>query len=114
RPTPIADFTVNNANQCQTGHSFVFTNNSSISAGTMNYSWDFGNGATATTTNPTRTYPNAGNYTVKLKVTSGQGCESNIKSQNIVLNASPKADFDVTNNCEGVITSITNKSSISS
>lgn len=36
--------------------------------------WDFGNGQTSTDTNPTVIYDKPGNYTVKLKATSDEGC----------------------------------------
>ena len=39
---------------------------------TLTYSWDFGDGATATGVNPTYTYPNSGSFEVRLIVNDGQ------------------------------------------
>ena len=36
--------TTNALTQCFNGHQFVFTNNSTIAFGTMNYNWDMGDG----------------------------------------------------------------------
>ncbi|MBI4330992.1 MAG: PKD domain-containing protein [Chloroflexi bacterium] len=42
----------------------------------VNWLWNFGDGATSTTRNPTRTYSAAGNYTVTLTVTNPVGSSS--------------------------------------
>lgn len=52
----------------------------STSTGTItSYAWDFGDGTTSTVQNPSKTYANAGTYTVSLKVTGPAG--SNTKTQ---------------------------------
>jgi gliding motility-associated-like protein len=80
-PIPIAIFVTNLANQCLTGNVFAFTNNSTISSGTITYAWQFGDGNTSSVQNPTCTYALAGTYTVKLVVTSSFGCkDSTIRS----------------------------------
>jgi len=51
---------------------FTISFNSGGSTGAVTYSWDFGDGSPHNTTpNPTHDYPNMGNYTVTLTVTSG-------------------------------------------
>ncbi len=61
--------------------------NNTTSAG-ITYVWDFGDGSTATVTNPMHIYANNGTYTVKLKAT---GClnatDSITKTAYIVVNA---------------------------
>ncbi|MEX2430847.1 MAG: PKD domain-containing protein, partial [Dehalococcoidia bacterium] len=42
-----------------------------VSAGAVSYSWDFGDGATATGKSVEHTYTRAGTFTVGLEVTSG-------------------------------------------
>ncbi len=55
---------------CQTPAKIVFNNQSNNG---LSYHWDFGDGTTSTTLNPTHIYNNYGNYTVKL-LTNGGGC----------------------------------------
>lgn len=43
---------------------------------TLSYFWDFGDGTQSTEANPTKTYPNNGQYTVQLKVSDGQYTDS--------------------------------------
>jgi gliding motility-associated-like protein len=86
-PIPIAIFVTNLANQCLTGNVFAFTNNSTISSGTITYAWQFGDGNTSSVQNPTYTYALAGTYTVKLVVTSSFGCkDSTIRSVTVYPN----------------------------
>ena len=92
-PKPIAAFTVNNASQCFSQNSFTFTNTSTV-AGTTTYLWSFGDGGTSTATNPSHIYTTQGTDTVKLVVTSGEGCKDSIFH---VVNTYPKpvAGFNV-------------------
>jgi PKD repeat protein len=60
------------------------------------WSWDFGEGGTADTANPTHTYEVAGTYSVALTVTNDAGADSEIKTAFISVTApapSPKALF---------------------
>lgn len=49
------------------------------------YSWNFGNGNTSTSPNPSAIYNTAGVYTVQLTVTDNQGATS-VKSQTVTVN----------------------------
>jgi len=50
------------------------------------YSWDFGDGSKLTgTANPQHTYVNDGYYTVKLKITSNQGCINEVRMDNMIF-----------------------------
>jgi gliding motility-associated-like protein len=57
--------------------------------------WDFGEpGGTSTSFNPTYTYNNVGNYTVKVRITTNQGCvDSSVVVDGIKLGQPGTADF---------------------
>ena len=84
-----ADFSINNASQCQTGNSFYFTNLSS--GGTATYQWSFGDGTTSTATNPTKTYSASGNYSVQLIATIGG--TDHYASKTVSVNPLPQCSF---------------------
>lgn len=107
-PVPTASFTVSNA--CE-GSATVFTNASTIEAGNLNYSWDFGDGSTASTdTDPSHVYVTDGTYTVTLIVTSDDGCED-VSTASVEVFDSPTALFTASTECEGFATLFTNISS---
>ncbi|MFC5743731.1 PKD domain-containing protein [Dyella tabacisoli] len=65
-----------------------FTNSSTDSGGTITaYSWNFGDGASATTASPSHTYAAAGTFNVSLTVTDNNGA-SNTKSQSVTVASS--------------------------
>ncbi len=90
---PVAGFVINTqTDQCFKDHQFVFTNTSTISAGTLQYNWYLGDGTTATTTDVTHTYTQTGTYIVKLVTTSDKGCTDSI-SFTVNVFESPLAGF---------------------
>jgi PKD repeat protein len=95
-PKPSPSFTVNDSDQCVNGNSFVFTNTSTISSGSLTYAWDFGEGAndTSTQTSPTKTYAANGNYDVDLIATSNQGCIDSV-DETMIVYAKPTPTFSV-------------------
>jgi serine protease len=59
-----------------------FTDASTDSDGSIaSRSWNFGDGATSTSTNPAHTYANAGTYTVQLTVTDNGGAQNSTSKQ---------------------------------
>jgi PKD repeat protein len=60
------------------------------------WKWDLGNGTTSILPNPSATYFNPGEYTVKLVVKNSQGTDSIIKSRFIKVYASPQVNFSAT------------------
>ena len=98
-PKPVAAFAINTNVQCITGNSFSFTNNSTITSGSVSYVWNFGDGNTSTVTSPTKTYATAGTYYVKLVVTSNNGCLDSI-TQAVSVNPKPSATFTINNNTQ--------------
>lgn len=76
-PVVLADFT-----SSSTDLDASFTNNSSNA---VSYSWDFGDGGTSTSQNPTHTYPTSGSYDVCLTVTGSDDC-TNTYCETIQIN----------------------------
>ncbi|OYU95940.1 MAG: hypothetical protein CFE21_05870 [Bacteroidetes bacterium B1(2017)] len=58
------------------GDTSVFANASTIPTGDFisTYRWYFGNGDSSTSSSPLYIYPNAGNYSVRLLITTDKGC----------------------------------------
>jgi len=70
------------ANNLTVNADFNFTINSkqialnNLSAGAVNYSWDFGDGSAVNDASPNHVFANSGIYTVCLTVTNAMGCTS--------------------------------------
>jgi gliding motility-associated-like protein len=60
--------------------------------GVASYSWDFGDGFTTTTQNPSHTYTIAGVYTIKLTIITNGGCTETISSI-VKVGNKPVVDF---------------------
>jgi gliding motility-associated-like protein len=91
-PLPTPQFTMDTLRCTNTTVNIV---NNSLGGGT--YFWEFGNGATSNAQNPIYQYPQGGQYTVQLTVTSPQGCvDSVFNSINIIT--SPNTSFIPTSN----------------
>lgn len=116
-PKPVVDFEAsinnNSGGGCE-GEATQFTDNSTTSSGTITgWEWEFGDGGTDNTQNPTNTYATAGTYNVTLIVTSDQGCmDTNISP--VIINPPPVANFTTGPACLGDATSFTDGSSVSS
>ena len=88
---PIADFSINDSDQCLAGNSYTFTNNSTNA---NNYFWDFGNGQTSLATSPKLTYAKTGNYQVKLVSETSNGCKDSVV-KNVQVREMPIVDFSI-------------------
>jgi Zn-dependent metalloprotease len=88
KPKPKVGFTINNASQCLTGNSFLFTDTSTISTGTITRSWNFGDATNATNNPSNKTYGSANTYSVKLVSTSNYGCKDSI-TKTVTVNSQP-------------------------
>jgi PKD repeat protein len=93
-PKPVLNFSINDSDQCLNTNAFSFTNASTISTGIMNHFWDFGDGSTADSANPVKTYANHGTYEVELRVTSGNGCMDSI-SKSVLVFPKPVMSFAI-------------------
>jgi gliding motility-associated-like protein len=95
---PIVLFTASAVSGCSP-HSTNFTDFSLTEPGSIYY-WTFGDNTFSTLQNPSKTYIDAGLYTVKLIVSSVNGCiDSLIKQNYINVLETPTADFDNSPGC---------------
>lgn len=105
---PNPSFTV--INNCMGQASF--NNTSTVVNGTVGgYVWNFGDGTTDTTTNPTHAYAAPGQYNVSLTVTSDLGC-SDVIIQPVTIYPTPTAGFNFNNACLGTAVNVTDQSVI--
>ena len=97
RPMPIAEFTINDVDQCLAQNHFSFIN---TSANAVAYQWDFDDGQKSNGVNTSHIYSMAGNYDVKLVVESNYACLDSI-TKPIDVREMPSVSFSVndTNQC---------------
>lgn len=91
--TLAVGFTASTLSTC-TNKAITFTNTTNPGAG--NCRWDFGDGTFSTSINPTHSYQNIGNYTVKLVVNYNNCSDSTTKV--ISVTQGPNLQFSSTNN----------------
>ena len=91
---PTSNFTYDISNGCP-GTCVNFSNTSVAGSGTLvNTFWDFGDGNTSTSANPTHCYSSPGNFNVTLTVTNSFGCtNSKVITNAITINTPPNAGF---------------------
>jgi PKD repeat protein len=109
-----ADFNLSSVGEC-TPMEMVYEDLSSV-PGNTNYFWEFGDGATSGSQEPTHTFYNTSRtddrqFTTKLKVVSQHYCEDSIAKDFIVYHQ-PKAQFDIdnTSSCPPLEVNLKNKS----
>jgi gliding motility-associated-like protein len=106
-PNPVADFALTNA--CQDSVVFSF-NGSAVGGGLdeiVSYAWDFGDPLSqgnnfSSLARPTHVYEQAGQKTVILTVTTGNGCVDTAIRE-VTIFEEPRVDFSVEGHCEGEI-----------
>lgn len=104
---PVPGVIAGTTNQCLVGNRFAFTNTSTNAVGTMSYNWIFGDGSVAATKDVIHTYSLAGQYNVKLVVSSIPIClDSVIFPITIYQNAI--ADFTIKPTCINLPVEYTN------
>ena len=89
---PVANFSAN----VTEGYAPLSVQFNDSSENAARWSWDFGNGVNSTEQNPTYTYPAAGNYTVNLTTSNGNGTDSKLATINVSKQPAavfPVADF---------------------
>ncbi len=107
--TEIPKISFKVVNACM-GDSLSFINSTSISAGTISYKWDFGDGKTGTKKSPRYKYAAAGGYVVSLSANSN-GCRSTLsKKANQFIR--PIANFTVSGNCSNTDIAFNNLTTI--
>ncbi|MEA3496329.1 MAG: PKD domain-containing protein, partial [Bacteroidota bacterium] len=93
-PNPVADFNINDTQQCFNTNNFVFTNTSTINTGTNTYLWNFGDTLQSTLTNPSHAYAFDDTFNVKMITISNLGCKDSLNKINYVF-PSPVPDFQI-------------------
>jgi gliding motility-associated-like protein len=92
--TPKPSFTQTPDSTCLGKAKFDFTNTTNFK-GTLTYNWSLGDGAKATTKDVIqKDYTGAGNYTIKLVVTSLAGCKDSV-SRLVKVFPIPQANFSI-------------------
>lgn len=98
---PIANFIISGAS-CA-ADTTQFNNTSSITEGSMIYSWKFGDGSfVSSVVNPKHFYGGTGPYEVVLTATSDKGC-IDYDTLNLTPFAQPVANFNYTIPCSGPV-----------
>ena len=101
---PVADFM---ATEVCIGDSTQFISNSTSVDSLISFQWDFGDGNTSMSQNPTHLYADSGQYIVSLMVTDNRTCSSTIVDT-VIVRPKPIADFISGQNC-GADTACINK-----
>lgn len=93
--TPVAD--INNLTVAACAPlTWTFTSTVNTVDPVISYEWDFGDGTTSTLPIPTHTFP-AGNYNIRLIVTTAGGCtDTVIKTNGIIATVKPTPNFSAT------------------
>lgn len=107
-PNPTADFIA--ANVCE-DDSVLFDNNSTVPYGTLTSFWEFGDGFTSVSDNPTYAYTGFGDFAVTLVSTSNNGCTDTI-NKTVTVYPKPTVAFDVEDVCIGDIVEFNNLSAV--
>jgi len=87
---PNANFTSTDSFNCKTPFTMQFND---LTIGSTSWQWNFGDGGTSTTQNPSHTYSTAGQYDVTLIVASTLGCADTIVKKKYISVAKPKTSI---------------------
>lgn len=95
---PTAEFSTSTVD-CLDGNQFTMNNTSNTGSTSqpstpITYEWDFGDGTTSTSMNPTHSYTNTGNYTITLIATNTYGADTT--TQQVTVLQAEVADVTVT------------------
>ena len=104
------DFSADKTFSCAAPLAVTFTATTS-SAQTIDYNWDFGDGATASGKTASHTYTTKGNYTVTLTASvGGGGCQDVVTKKDYILVSAYTSDFTIPQGCAGTSLSFANTS----
>ncbi len=90
---PVANFTLNTPEQCLFGNQYILKNNSTNAIGPMFYKWVFGDGNEAASRDVTYSYKTAGNYNLKLVVSSIVGVCADSTEVPVIIHPNAVASF---------------------
>lgn len=88
---PQSAFTGSPVTSCSAPHTVNFNNTSS---GAVSSQWDFGDGNTDNTTNPSHTYTTPGTYTVTLITTNADGCTDTLRRTDYIKIQLPEVSIN--------------------
>jgi len=114
-PNPVANFSVNQQDQCLKNNYFVFTNNSSIASGSLGFDWDFGDNTDTNLINSFHTYNTADSFNVRLIAISAYNCKDTFL-KTVYINPQPVPSFTINANSQCLLGNqynFTNTSTIS-
>ncbi len=74
-PKPSVNFLADRAASCRQPFTVNFTG---IVTGAISYTWDFGDGTTSSSQNPSHTYLSTGSFDVKLVAINASGCKDSL------------------------------------
>ncbi len=89
---PVAQILVDTTEKCEDNHLFNFVNMSTISNGTFNHRWAFGDDSTSTLATPSKKYLDHGVYDLQYVATSGFGCADSFDIL-LVVHPEPSVSF---------------------
>lgn len=105
-----AGFTNTQPMVCRPPVSINFTN-TTTGAGTLSYSWNFGDGTNSTVISPQHNYTTPGNYTVTLAIISSEGCKDTVRKTNLITIQNINTTFTAPDSiCINAVTSFQNTS----
>ena len=97
-PDPVANYTVNRQNACDSTTVFQF---SSAALGATSHQWTFSNAYVTNQVNPAVVFGQYGSFGVTLVVTSANGCTDTITNNNLITIAPPVAPLVSVNSQSG-------------
>ncbi len=110
--SPLADFRTGPV--CNLSNTnFIFTGSKPGGSASTVFFWDFGTDGNTTVENPSKLFSIVGKKMVTLTLTSNNGCKDLITKE-ISVKLQSKANFDVTDVCDGENAVFTNSSTVSS
>lgn len=86
-------------------------NNQTTGTNITSQSWDFGDSESSTSSSPTHTYSDTGDYNVTLTVSNAGGC-NNTLTQPITIDDKPDANFNMGVGCEGQAVAFEDQSTV--
>lgn len=105
---PIANFIASTTTSCD--GSIQFTDKSTSAP--TSWVWDFGDGQTASTQNPSHTYTSSGTFTVKLTATNSFGNNTATKTSYVTVNLMSAPTVTNGNRCDAGIVNLSASTSI--
>ncbi|MEO6894884.1 MAG: PKD domain-containing protein, partial [Ginsengibacter sp.] len=89
-----AGFTNLTSKTCNAPATISFVNKS-IGVGSLSYAWDFGDGSSSNSANPSHAFTTSGSYSVSLIVNNETGCSDTLLKPKLITIGSTAADFEI-------------------